>query len=487
LVLYIGGRSRFFQDPGTFWHTEFGHRIANEGPFHTDPYTFTFAGQTYILYQWLGEVVFFQVYQHLGGYTGLLVGTVTLLAGLFSWLGSRLLRCGLHPVLVFVLVGITVAASSGHFHVRPHLSTMVGMAILFVLLADIDMGRRSLCSLWWLVPLFWIWSNVHGGVLGGFATFGLAVAGWTVFWLLGWHSPIKSWKQVGQLALIGLLSAGLFCANPYGWRLPESWIRIYQMKSLPLLIKEHTPMNLAEMNSWMVLLCAAVYVGVFASVRPLRPRVAWLLPLVWLLLTIERVRHAPLFAIGALVLLVDLFPRTRIVTAWQARGSDLFVPPTQPSIRPWAAWVIPGVLVLTAFALARLEVPQQFDLAARLDPNFWPVDLNDELNNLRGPHPDGVHLFNDYALGAYVIMHARNCRVFVDDRCELFGDAFLTEFILKSRTDPAAYINKWQKQYGQFDAALVYIGDDGFEPYFAKSDQWELVKRGQCAALFRRK
>ena len=487
LILYVGGRSRFLQDPGTFWHTEFGHRIANEGPFDTDPYTFTFAGQTYILYQWLGEVVIYQTYHRLGGYTGLLVGTVTLLAGLFTWLGSRLLRCGLHPVLVFVLVGITVAASSGHFHVRPHLSTMLGMAILFVLFADVDEGRRSLRSLWWLVPLFWVWSNVHGGALGGFATFGIAAAGWTVFWLLGWHSPIKSWGHVGQLAAIGILSAGLFCANPYGWRLPASWIQIYQMKSLPRLIKEHTPMNLAEMNSWMVLMCAAVYVGVFATVRPLRLRVSWLLPLVWLLLTIERVRHAPLFAIGSLALLADLFPRTRIVASWQARGSDLFVPPTGQSRKPRAAWVVPGILVVTAFALSAQRVPEQYGFAARLDPNFWPVDLDSELAKLKGTYPDGVHLFNDYALGGYVIMHAPNCRVFVDDRCELFGDEFLTEFIEGSRADPAASIAKWQKKYGPFDAALVYIGDDGFEPYFAKSNEWELVKRGQSAVLYRRK
>lgn len=488
LILFVGGGSRFFQDPGTFWHTEFGRRIAVQGCFDTDYYTFTFAGQRYILYQWLGEVIIYQIYQHLGGYTGLLIATVTLLAAVYTWLGTRLLRCGLHPVLAFALVGIGAAASSGHFHVRPHVFTMLGFAILLVMLADVDMGRRSLKSLWWLAPLFWVWSNIHGGVLGGIATYALAAAGWLIAALLGWQYPVRSSQDFLTLTLIGLLSIGLLFVNPYGWRLPASWIEIYQMKSLPRLIKEHTPMNLAEASSWTVLLCAAVYIGVLATVRPFRLRVTWLIPLIWLLLTVERVRHAPLFAICALVALADVFPRTRLVALWQARGSDLFVPTDRP-VMPLKAWVIPGVLVITAFALSATGTAEKAGLAARLDPKLWPVELDDELLQLKSTNPDGVHLFNDYALGGYVIMNAPNCRVFVDDRCELFGDAFLTEFIEGSRSDPAGYIMKWQKQYGPFDAAIVYVQpeNEGFYGYFAKSDDWILVKRGQSAALFKRK
>src|SRR4051812_33026205 len=37
LVLLVGGRSRFFQDPGTFWHTVVGERIIRQGFFDKDP------------------------------------------------------------------------------------------------------------------------------------------------------------------------------------------------------------------------------------------------------------------------------------------------------------------------------------------------------------------------------------------------------------------------------------------------------------------
>jgi len=41
----------------------------------------------------------------------------------YAGLGVRLLRSGLHPSLATVLVAGALAASAGHFHVRPHLFT----------------------------------------------------------------------------------------------------------------------------------------------------------------------------------------------------------------------------------------------------------------------------------------------------------------------------------------------------------------------------
>src|SRR5205814_70247 len=50
----------------------------------------------------------------------------------------------------------------------------------FARLCDFEAGRTSLRSLFWLVPLFAVWTNVHGGVLGGMGTLGLTVCGWVV-------------------------------------------------------------------------------------------------------------------------------------------------------------------------------------------------------------------------------------------------------------------------------------------------------------------
>jgi hypothetical protein len=70
------------------------------------------------------------------------------------------------------------AASSYHFHPRPHLVTIVLVGWTFARLCDFEAGRIPLGSLYWLVPVFVLWTNMHGGVLGGVGMVAVTVAGW---------------------------------------------------------------------------------------------------------------------------------------------------------------------------------------------------------------------------------------------------------------------------------------------------------------------
>src|SRR5437868_4957179 len=96
LVLMVGGRSKFFQDPGTFWHTVTGQKILATGHFLAeDPYSFTFAGRPWVPYEWLAECAM-AVLHAIHGLDTLLLATVTILAGLYAWVAHRLIRAGLH-------------------------------------------------------------------------------------------------------------------------------------------------------------------------------------------------------------------------------------------------------------------------------------------------------------------------------------------------------------------------------------------------------
>lgn len=500
LVLLVGGRSRFFQDPGTFWHAAVGNRILESGFFDTDPYTFTFAGKPWIPHQWLGEVTM-AVVDRLGGFDALLLVTATLLAAVFTGLGVRLLRTGLHPSVAAVLIAIAVAASSGHFHVRPHLATIAGMAVVFVYLADVESRRLPLRRLGWLVPVFWLWTNTHGGVLGGLATFALAAAGWTAAWATGRDSPIGWRRDLGIVALIGLGSLAVCFVNPYFHRLPASWFEIYQMSSLPDVIKEHSPLDPNEWAGLTVLSFGAVYLLLLLTVPIRRWRVSWVLPLVWLALACLRVRHAPLFAVGALVGIADLFPYSRLATALVRRGSDLYNPAaadvteTTPGeqIRSFA---VPAGLVVLGLVLQALGVsaPVIGRRWARLDPTIWPVELLPELREHQHDRLGGTRIFCEYAYGGFLIYFTPGYRVFIDDRCELFGDEFLRQFVLTRAAlalgafaHPAEPFAEWQQQYGEFDLALVESGGP-FDAALAQLPQaWEIVRTTDTATLYRKR
>jgi hypothetical protein len=507
LVLMIGGRSKFFQDPGTFWHVATGNHILADGFIDTDPFTFTFAGKEWIPYQWLGECAM-AVLDHVGGLDLLLVTTATILAAVYTGLGILLLRSGLHPSVVAVLLAAAIAASSGHFHVRPHIVTIAGMAVLMVYLTDVENGRLPVGRLLWLVPVFWLWANTHGGALGGLATLGLAFVGWAAKWWLGGDSPVQSWRDVMHMGLIALACVAVCLANPYGYRLPADWLQIYRMKSLPHIIKEHSPLDPSEWSGVSVIGFGVLFVLLLMSVPVRRWRVSWLLALVWFALALSRVRHGPLFAVTALVAVADFFPLSRVAAALVRRKSDLYTPiAEQPqsireSARPFA---IPAALVAGAVLaqIVGLSVPVIGRGWARLDPTIWPTDLLPELREHQQDRPGGTRIFCEYAYGGFLIYFTPGYRVFIDDRCEVFGDEFLTRFVETRRelqhvlesdepvetylVHPAQPFAEWQAEYGSFDFALVETGG-GFDLALARLPRaWEEVRRTPTATLYRKR
>jgi hypothetical protein len=492
LILMIGGRSRFFKDPGTFWHTVVGEQmLSGHRLIFQDSFSFTFAGQRWSPHQWLGECLMALVHR-LDGLDSLLLSTVTLLACLYTWLASRLLRAGFHWAAVAVLVALTIGASSSHFHIRSHLGTIVGLACTFAFLIDFDDGRIGAKHMFWLIPVYALWTNIHGGMLGGLATMIFATSGWAVWKMLGLPSPLVRYRDLAPLALLIVCCALTAFVNPYGMRLPEIWLEIMDSPVLPQIIQEHAPLNLAKPDGIMVALFAAIYLLCLAGVMPQWPRVSWLLPLIWLVEAWSRVRHGPLFAITAALAVADMFPSTRWAAWLSKSGSDLFQYPVRRSndrqSRDWRPALLPGLLVLTAFVLQVFHwpVPIIGHEWARLDPNYWPVETLPTLRQFEQSRSQGTRLFNEYLFGGFLIYQTPGYRVFIDDRCELYGDNWLKEYVDAETSGTEAYIEECQTKFGPMDFALTRTGS-GFDRYFAHAPSWRLLHEGSAANFYERR
>jgi hypothetical protein len=74
-------------------------------------------------------------------------------------------------------------------------------------------------------------------------------------------------------------------------------------------------------------------------------------------------------------------------------------------------------------------------------------------------------------------------KVFVDDRCELYGDDWLTDYADAYYHHPER-IEAWAREYG-FDRALV-IPDSVLDRYLRDAPRWAVVRRTPAAALYRR-
>ncbi len=423
-----------FHDPGTFWHPAAGHWIFSTGQLiDTDPFSFTFAGKPWVAYEWLGECLM-AVLDGIGGLDMLLLATATVLAGLYTWVAHRLLKSGLHWLPAAFLTMLTVAASANHLHVRPHLSTILFLGLTFGWLCDFEAGRIGVGRLFRLIPIFWVWSNMHGGALGGLATMVLALAGWCVYRLAGLESPIERPRQAILVVLL-ITACGLtFVVNPYGLRLPLVWLEIMRSPAVARLIQEHAPLDPWGLGGWLVLLIGLIYAATLASVRPWRPRVTWLLPVFWLCQALTRARHSSLFAITAVLALTEMLPHTRLA-AWLARpGRDLFrfrsLDMEAARRLDWRPALLPaGVILLAAVLQATgVRAPVLGRGWVQPYPKHWPVELLPELRQAEREHPEGTRIFNDFLYGGFLIYYTPGLKVFIDDRCELYGDEWLTQF-----------------------------------------------------------
>ncbi len=243
LSLLLFGRSAMLRDPGTFWHVAAGERmLASKQVIRHDPFSFTFANRPWVADQWLAECGMAAVHRVLG-WDGLLLLTASLLAAVYAWIAGRLLRSGLHWLPTLLMLAVVLLLGSPQFHVRPLVVTIVLLSVTFAWLVDVEAGRRSSWQLWLLVPLFVLWTNLHGGVLAGIATVALCAAGWTIMDAMderrGAGAATKPWSAKADVSSswptwlttalpIALAAATLI--NPYGAALPRHGWKLWRCR-----------------------------------------------------------------------------------------------------------------------------------------------------------------------------------------------------------------------------------------------------------------
>lgn len=469
------------RDPGTLWHTVVGEQILRSGELpRVDEFTFTRGGQPWIAQQWLAEIAMALLHRA-GGLDALLLASVCLLAALFAWLFGRLTRAGIATPIAAVLIALVIAASSFHFLVRPHLLTIAFSALLYAMLCDhahapfalgrADRGadaRRSSRRLWLLVPLMWVWSNAHGGALGGLLT--LAAAAILEFGNRKSEIRIRLWIVAAACLLTPL-------ANPYGLELPRAWIELMQLKLVPRLIQEHAPPSLAAPETWMMAMLAVAYVVALWRAEPASRRPVYYLPLLWLALSCMRIRHAPIFAVMVPIALADL----RSFSAGSAGVRRL--------VRPidWNRFTIAKTAFATiacglAIQFAGLRVPLLGAEWARLDPNYWPTRAVATLQTELAARPDQPNVFNETLFGGFLAYHTPAARTFIDDRCELLGDDGLLQYARLARNpDDLRLLLESQR----VRLALLMPGS-AFDRWFARQPGWKCTHADHAARLYAR-
>jgi hypothetical protein len=491
LWLMAVGPRQLFRDPGTLWHIPVGEHILAAGTaIRTDPFSAGFYGQPWVPVGWLSEVILALVHR-IHGLDSILLLAATVLAALYAWFARRLSARGLQAPIVALVLALSIAASSHHFHPRPHLASFVLMAWMFARLTDFEAGRIVWQRLFWIAPAIALWTNLHGGVVGGLATFALCGIGWTLAAFVRTPTPIRDAATFGRVALVGLVCIASVLVNPYGIDLPILWFTLLDSPVLPELMVEHAPLSLGDSSGKLIAALAVLYGAMLLGVPLRKWRVTWLMPLVWFALTVSRIRNGPLFAITATIAIAEMYVDVGWIRWLTAHGSELLRLRSRDEMLEYdrtraAALALPAALVAATFALqvARVPVPVLGHGWARLDPSYWPVELLPELEAFERSHPEGAPVFNEMLFGGFLIYTTPKLRAFIDDRCELQGDERLSAY-RRAINGETGLFDGWADQY-DFEIALSIPGSV-FDGYLEKSPRWELVKETGPASLYRRR
>ena len=174
LVIVPAGRQNMLDDPGLGWHLRDIDAMREQGGWLTrDPFSGPRHDAPYQTNQWLGEVPLYLGWRW-AGLEGIAAVTAVVLALTLACLFRMLLRDGLAWPVAGAWTAIAALGTSCSWVARPNLFTLLFVLLTARVCDQFHQGKLTRWQTLWLLPLFAVWANVHGGFVAGFGLLGLA-------------------------------------------------------------------------------------------------------------------------------------------------------------------------------------------------------------------------------------------------------------------------------------------------------------------------
>src|ERR1035437_556004 len=151
-------------DTDIWWHLANGRYILDHGLPSTDVYSFTAVGHVWVVHEWLADVGMFLLYRAVG-ITGLILLAAAAVASGELFVYRLLRRAGLGATSAVLLAVILAVASAPSWGPRPQLLNFLFVGLL--VLALLRYRRQPGTGVYWLVPFFVLWANLHSGFVVG--------------------------------------------------------------------------------------------------------------------------------------------------------------------------------------------------------------------------------------------------------------------------------------------------------------------------------
>ena len=301
-------------DPDYWWHVLVGDRILHGSFPRTDPFTFTATGHPFIVQEW-GSETLLAALSHVGMWAVITVMAVATAAGfLFALARARRFTSSNVVLAVLALIGLGVGRTV--FGPRSQMFTFACIALLMWLVDRFrrDGGRQ----IWWLLPLFAVWGNLHGGFTLGLGLIVVVLVADQMTAIVG-GGPVVPVERRRALLLVFVASIAALVVNPNG-------IGVYRY-AIGLLTNGAAQSNLDEWRSPSFhdpeFIPLAVLIALLIIVAPRARRVDLtdaLVAAAGIILTLYAVRNLSMVIVTSVPLLADGLDDWRLrISEWRTR------------------------------------------------------------------------------------------------------------------------------------------------------------------------
>lgn len=436
----LGSSATIFNDGDVSWHIATGQWILDHKAIpHTDPFSFTWAGQPWVPFEWLAEVVLAGSYR-LAGYSGVAALATAAMMTIHAIVYFNAIRFVRPAAAVGGLIAMDVVLVPMML-ARPHLLAWALIALwTWLMLRARDQDRAPPLA---AALLMAIWTNLHGSFVMGLliaAAFGLEA-------LLASGDRVRvlrQWLPFGIACVIAMF------VNANGLAGVIHPFLVAKLSHLPL-IDEWKPSNPTVTPFFFAVLAAAI-VLIWLK-RPRLHPVRWVLLGALLALALFQMRHQAVLAIVAALILPEGVAKTS-PAAGEGRS----------------------VMTLTAAAIAALVV-----VRAAL-PVTLPYNESNPWKLIAAiPMPLRTEpVLNGYVMGGPLILSG--IRPYVDGRSDMYGDQLIVDYKRITEGDTStleAAVRRWNIRWAILPPRykkLVALLD--------RSPEWRRVYADEVGAIY---
>jgi hypothetical protein len=486
LIIFQSARGRMLSDPGLGWHLRnIDAMIARGGWLTEDPFSGPRGGQPWWTNQWLGELPLW-LGERWAGLEGIAAVATLVLALTLRGLFRMLQRDGLPWPVAALWTALAAAGTSGSWVARPNLFTLLFTLWTARACESYHAGRRSALSMLWLLPLFAVWANTHGGFVAGLLLVGATCAIECGLYVLA-SDPSERVAARRKAVVCSVLLVGCVVAtfaNPYGAAL---YSRVLQLLGDPYFMSLHSEWKSPrfdgkgafQFESLMLLF------PLLLAISKRRPNAVELgLSLLLFHFALTGLRYLPLWVLVVIPLLARLaaeVPQFQSLSERlrrSAQAGSLFL--TGAGASPWIA---SAAMAITLFVGSRLIEGR----VAHLLPEVIPTAALDELLAIHAANPRTV-VFHAYDWGGYLTWHGwkadgTGLQNWIDDRNEVQGREHVEEYFSILQTEAG-----WRAKLDRARVGLVCVAAD--TPLAGRLEEdrgWHREYHDDWAVIFSRK